>query len=336
MDYLSYRHRWSYSRQPASPHIRQIQRLGAITLLLLGSSCAPALRPSHSGPTFSSVRVPSARSEIVTLVPFELVGGTILVHATIDGWSGEYVLDTGAPVVALNCLVVHPAGAPQSCGHPSSNNSGTDQDYVQIGFQLHTMRVGTLTLAIDSVNDDIVRKHYKRNGILSNHPGLAAVQQATGRPITGVLGLNVLAPFETIIDYSQQRLVLIRLDAAGHRLAPVPAYTPRETIPLIELKTGHYALQGNVDGASAVFLIDTGAWEFLSDTCAKRMGQQHVMKRDDGWFVDRISVGGRSIDSLWFEPLGNNRYNIVGPLFLRRLSGTVGFNLRTRQLVLYD
>ena len=52
-------------------------------------------------------------------------------------------------------------------------------------------------------------------------------------PRLGNIGPAVYEQFETIIDYTHQRVVLIRLDPAGHRLINVPAYTPKWTAPLV-------------------------------------------------------------------------------------------------------
>ena len=38
-------------------------------------------------------------------------------------------------------------------------------------------------------------------------------------PVLGFLGLSAIESFETIIDYVHRRLILIRLDRAGRRLA---------------------------------------------------------------------------------------------------------------------
>jgi hypothetical protein len=56
-----------------------------------------------------------------------------------------------------------------------------------------------------------------------------------GETRLGQIGLSALEPFETIVDYTHRRVVLIRLDSAGHRLVPVPAYTPKWSAPLLDL-----------------------------------------------------------------------------------------------------
>ena len=68
------------------------------------------------------------------------------------------------------------------------------------------------------------------------------------------------SPVETIIDSAHQRLILIRLDAAGHRLAAVPAFTPRATERLIPNYDGDGDGWGIVSkGQDHALFIDTGA-----------------------------------------------------------------------------
>ena len=53
--------------------------------------------------------------------------------------------------------------------------------------------------------------------------------------------------FETILDYVHQRVVLIRLDSTGHRLAAVPAYHLQRYCHLCLHRIG-----------------DTGGWRYIS------------------------------------------------------------------------
>ena len=62
------------------------------------------------------------------------------------------------------------------------------------------------------------------------------------RPVLGMLGLPMMAPFETVIDYTHQRLTLIPVDTAGRRLVAVPMYTPVTTLPMTRNELGGDAL----------------------------------------------------------------------------------------------
>ncbi len=63
-------------------------------------------------------------------------------------------------------------------------------------------------------------------------------------PRLGNLGPAVFTPFETIVDYTHKRVVLIRLDSAGRRAIDVPAYTRKTSVPLPRVPTGLGKMSG--------------------------------------------------------------------------------------------
>jgi hypothetical protein len=132
-------------------------------------------------------------------------------------------------------------------------------------------------------------------------------------PILGNIGTSVLEPFETIIDYTHRRVILIRLDKAGHRLAKVPAYTPRWTAPLIDV--GDDGTMRWVSGPQwwGTMVQPGSGLDYTLDT----------LNVANNTLLRAIDTGGES-----------NGGDFVGYPFLSRL-GVVGFNHRTHQFILY-
>ena len=164
---------------------------------------------------------------------------------------------------------------------------------------------------------------------------------ATGQHL-GSLGLPALEPFETVIDYVHQRLILIRLDTAGRRVAAVPAVTPRTTIPLVPVQEwwGVVARLGErVDS----LMLDTGnGVNELTATTREALGAHLVPAGQDPmfhvpcWTLDHLVVADQTVTASPFDTGDAGRdFDILGPPFLRQF-GLVGFNLRTRQLILYQ
>jgi hypothetical protein len=122
-------------------------------------------------------------------------------------------------------------------------------------------------------------------------------------PRLGNIGLNVLGQFETIIDYTHKRVVLIKLDSAGNRLAKVPAYTPQWTAPLIDVPLANDARQWWGVHVKPDFTLDTA--NTANNTLLKVM--------DTG-----APTNGK----------------LLGYPFLSQF-GVVGFNHRTHQFILY-
>ena len=268
---------------------------------------------------------------VVTAIPFHPDTGPehypwILLSAALDGHRGTFSLDTGSPILFLNAdyLRARPAG-----GFDTVTTVDTRQRQQEVFVTVHTVRLGTLVQSIDatvtsplpprkSFSNAIMRR-YSRNGLLGN------------------LGWSGLEPFETIIDYVQQRVIFIRLDKAGHRLADVPAYTPAGTVRLLPsdhfsgfLPPGWGILARHGTVIDTLF-VDTGA-----PTSDVSEGDQQQAVDQLKHVIAAHHTAGNIPDGVITVPgeKGNGDLNLLGAQFLSRL-GVVGFNLRTHQLILY-
>jgi hypothetical protein len=173
----------------------------------------------------------------VTVIPFYWKANEtpeektkVVVLAEVDGRRGVFIVDLGAPPLNLSRTFLQPSptGGVDSVTNtnriPEQHPNGEDSVHV-------TLRLGTL---IDTFVDPTVAASDPRhvNAFLNHEWGNFGWNFA---PRLGNISLTALEPFETIIDYAHRRLVLIRLDKAGHRLAQVPAYTPKWTSTLIDV-----------------------------------------------------------------------------------------------------
>jgi hypothetical protein len=174
-------------------------------------------------------------------------------------------------------------------------------------------------------------------------------------PILGLFGLNAMEPFETIIDYPHQLMLLIRLDSLGHRMATIPSYTPRVQVPLVAVASPGtpdqqywWGVMGNLGGTDSAtpdtLQLDTGDPDnsLVRRTYARLTAHSaHLTpttaRPDDPSatrvMLDRMTVGGTTLTMLPFS-LYTADCDILGYGYLSRL-GVVGFNLRTRQFLLY-
>ena len=211
-------------------------------LTVVTNSCTPAAtaRGAVSPATQQSAtaQVPGVpnRPDLVTVVPFywkpnesETEKTKVVIPAEVDGHHGNFIVDLGSPSLMLNRTFLRPSPtggldtvreSDTMDTHRLKNWNGADHAHV-------TMRIGTLLVdfqdtAIKTPNPE----HF--NAVLNHEWGNFGWNFS---PRLGNIGPSVLAQFETIIDYTHQRLVLIRLDQAGNRLVQVPAYTPAWSAP---------------------------------------------------------------------------------------------------------
>lgn len=322
--------------------------LRTIGLLLVGSllttltiACAStATTPSAEGSVVTRQNATSlilpVLSDDVAVIPFQSVRGFILVQTEVNGRHGIFVLDTGCPLVVLNReYVMAKAGGGldtvTGAQHTGYENGNAETATVQ------TLHAGSFPMT--EVHDAMVAKV----------PGLVLA----GTPILGILGVSALLPYETILDYRHQRLILIPLNTAGQRITPVAAYEPAATVAMV--KSGKetdqdFWIQANVGDSPVLLDLDTGSPRNDLDRATwKRLGTHLTPAGRDTAFaplvqgttftLDHMVVGGVAYDTLPFLMRDTTSFgfwdaNILGDPFFRA-HGTVGFNFRTQRLILY-
>ena len=204
----------------------------------------------HDSPTAALMSDIPLLPDLVTVVPFQQNGdGQINVVAEVDGRHGTFVLDTGSPLIVLNVMYWRP----NPTGNPDTAAAGSGAEGE---VTARTLRIGTFLQQLDP-HDVGAPRPWKP----SNTNSIVMSWDALGSRF-GTLGLPAMEPFETIIDYAHQRLIVIRLDSAGRRLAAVPAFTPRTTHRLVHVELGEQKEEGEGWGLVAqgdTTMIDTGA-----------------------------------------------------------------------------
>jgi hypothetical protein len=289
--------------------------LGSFAVLPL-SACAPRATTATTQQTPPRVAaLPSAsQADVVTVIPFTLADlpsmSMPLFIAEVNGHRGLFGLDVGDPTGVVNRFYLKPnatGGLDTVLAGEAMPQAG---EYAQV-----TLRLGSLQSPTPI-----------RTQVLSDP---AAAQ---GDHRLGNIGVSELEPYEAIIDYTHQRLVLIRLDHAGHRLAQVPGYTPVATLPLISIDNGHVAVQGRIGDVVDTLALDTGnpIPVILTPTTRQRV-QAHLA---GGMMLDHLVIGSRSFDSLLVAPALPYMPDIIGYPVLHQY-GAVGLNQRTHQLMLY-
>ena len=295
-----------------------MRALRAFLVGLIVCSACRTVQGGQASPSFVESPVPSAmagisdQSDLITVVPFQLVDGFILVRAAMDEQRGDYLLDWGGPV----SLFKPRPGLPPA--------TGDDPVWVTV----HTLRIGALWAPI--TNED-----RRGNAFVLDHPIFHVPDLHAA---IGTIGLNVLFPFEVIIDYPRQRLIMIRLDSAGHRRHPLPAYTAVATLPFMINREGgpHIYLQGQVGDMTETFGLDTGAPDNILMPESRQHLGTHLTSlpgQPDTYLLDRLLINGHPIARQVFSvvDVGNN---ILGAPFLRSL-GVIGLNLQTQQFTVY-
>ena len=291
----------------------------------------------------------TSTAEVVTVVPFTLMDGYILVHASVDGHQGTFLLDTGSPAIFLNPeylrILLPDERARQEFARRQLDTVRLGEDQTpNTRVIVRTLQLGSLRLRLDP-RDAGPPTPWPTNAMTAAPGWLALFERSPYPPVLGTLGLPVLEPFETIIDYARQQLILIRLDATGQRLGPVRAYVPAQRLSLLPLRTRRagtapaladtvsqwWGVAARLGGALDTLLVDTGTpYNVLLPTTADRLVGH--MNADTVLVVDTLALAHRIFTAIPFAWGTDN--DLLGYPVLRQL-GLVGFNFRARQLLLY-
>ena len=164
------------------------------------------------------------RSELVTIVPFYREGAfnkiqnqwAVFIMAEVDGHRGVFMLDTGTPTFNLNRTVLQPSpmggiDTVTDANRLPDHVGSTVDTWGQVHIQ--DVRIGTLDV-INVVEPTTPASDPHHVNAFLNHIWNNYEWDGTP-PRLGNIGLSVLEPFETIVDYKRQRVVLIRLDPHG-------------------------------------------------------------------------------------------------------------------------
>jgi hypothetical protein len=234
--------------------------------------------------------------DLVTVVPFytkpeetDLEKTKVVIQAEVDGRRGVFIFDLGAEPVMLNRSYLQPNAADgvdtvTDANRAPDNTPKTDywnnENFFQFDRAHVSIRMGTLISHFDDplLTTALHESNPHRYNVLLGH--LWGNFTWVFAPRLGNIGPAAIEPFEAIVDYTNKRVVLIRLDSVGHRMINVPAYTPRWTGPLRHVDLGFSGLYSlgiavgpenkldtlNVSNNIYLREIDTGAPESDDET----------------------------------------------------------------------
>jgi hypothetical protein len=172
-------------------------------------------------------------------IPLKKAGRLFLLEATVDGKSGNFILDTGAPGLVLNSTYFRNAGISYYKG--GGGITGT-ADAVQ------KLKVGKLEM------NDL----YFMN-IFADVINLGHIESKLGVKVIGLIGVNLLKEFELIFDFNQSVITLCRLDKSGNRLDPCILNCDNGIKHKIKEVNNVLVMKAEVGEKNLAFCLDTGA-----------------------------------------------------------------------------
>lgn len=268
------------------------------------------------------------------VIPIKRIKNLIVIEAQIDTLIGNFILDTGSPILVLN------------------------KTYFRQGWERNQRAANaagqSLTPIVSTRVKDMAIKELYFENLPADLNDLGHIENHRGIKILGLLGVSLFTDFEMVIDIQRNVMYLHRLDKNG--IVPeeekVVKSEPTMKLPF-RLSRNIITVDVTIAGKKLVFCIDTGAEanalsNRLSDkilqtfTVSKRMilvgtggSQAEVLLGT----VDDMIIGGRSFKNMHatitgLESLGNaygrSIDGILGSNFL--VKGIISINFVTKEL----
>lgn len=231
------------------------RKLSVLSALWIGMVLFPLLVKStplninRLSPVKIDIPLTVAADSSSFILPFSRAGNLILVKATADTTSGNFVLDTGAPHLVLNITYFR--------NYPVHSNEGERN-----GITGNAFMAGQTTVADFSWGH---AHYYRLNADLAN---LGNIENSKGVRILGLIGMELLRNFEMIIDYEKNLIYLHRFrrkvpsSYRNELLADTAAYS---VVP-ITITDNRIMLQSVLAGKKIKLIIDSGAETNLLDS----------------------------------------------------------------------
>ncbi len=224
----------------AFSHTRLILFLGLLFIFLL-SNC--------SGYN-NAVAWPEAESEneVITAqsIPFHRVGKLLLIKGAIQGVTGYFIFDTGAPGLVLNNQ------------HFKNFSIDPTRQVTGVNGQIHNARI----LYVKSLKFGAVAFKKQRADVIN----LSHIEKKRNVKILGLLGVNLFRGVELEIDMHKQVLKIFKTDKEGKRLYANAPKHPADLISMpFKYRGSLIELQAEIYDQPYKIAFDTGSEALLLD-----------------------------------------------------------------------
>ncbi|MEZ5045238.1 MAG: pepsin/retropepsin-like aspartic protease family protein [Saprospiraceae bacterium] len=190
------------------------------------------------------------------VIPFQLIGNTIIIQAGVQDRSGFFVLDSGSPNLVLNTKHFENIRMDATSFH-STDLTGTASN--------------TLTQTIVHLKVGNIERRNQKAFLID----LSRIEQGKKINILGVIGYKFLKQFEILFDYQQKEITLFALDRKGERMAKSSLHTPPNHVFDLKKSSHFLYLEAQIGNETIKLGLDCGAETSVLDKDAVRSFKNH-------------------------------------------------------------
>lgn len=261
---------------------------------LMVSDVAPSL---EAGPASAELSV----------APFELVNGMILVQASVNGLEGNFILDTGSPCIVLN-----------------SDDTGNESDVMASGVG-GTLDIGEIKLQHFSWGI-IQRKNL--NGYTLD---ISQLETACRRDLMGIIGFDVIRQYELFFDYQNHVIRIYDADNARQYRPQDPvqelSFQLNGHIPVVTARVGNRKAYLGLDSGAEANLLDESYYKRLSSQFTQGVETEAVVGLDQKTHFVRAAHVDSSLKQFEVQDMRFLFMDLSGIAhqFEMKLDGLLGF-----------
>jgi len=181
----------------------------------------------------------SAGDKGVDYIPFEVIGGMIVMQMEVDGISGNYILDSGAEGIIIN--------------RPAQKS---DVIFTTVGGDRKGER-GAGDVKIGNISHNQIELWYV---------DLQSIVSRLKTPIAGLIGTSVMKAHDVMIDYNLGQIrFLDKVDVSlevspTRRVVILPFTTHFEHLPVVEAKIEGKSVKLGFDSGANATVLDLGVF----------------------------------------------------------------------------
>ena len=264
------------------------------------------------------------KDPFVSTLSFQLVGGMIILKATVDDQTGNFILDSGS-----SHIIIH------------------EKHFENKMIQVSSYHSADLTGSTRKLKQTVV--HFQLGNILERNQtvflmDLSNIEKSKNMKILGVIGYPFLKQFEVLIDYQERTLIFYSLDRKGERKSKTSNDDfPDQTIPMektrhllyLEASVGDHTLKLGIDCGAEMSVLDKESVRKIEDHFLPSHGVKVVAFHEEDLIVsagsiEQLRIAGMNLDLSQVAVININ--NINGYLNTE-LDGLLGYGFLSRHKI---